>query len=795
MNYILFLDKISLADLAQVGGKNAGLGELMRIARQQKGVRIPDGFAITADAYWRFITFNKLNDVINDALARLVNYQDTAQVTATAARLSQAILASPIPQDLAQSISQAYEQLCKRTTTPDVDVAVRSSATAEDLPSASFAGAQETFLHIEGIPAVLNAYRECVASLFTARALFYRGQQNLDQSKVALAVGVQQMVRSDTGCAGVAFSLDPESGFKDVVIINATYGLGELLVKGEVTPDEHIVHKPTLLKGFPAIVKKTLGDKKIKLIYQNDAQHTTKTVAVTFEQQQQFCLSDEHVLELARAVVAIEQHFTEQKGSWCPMDIEWALDGRTSTLYIVQARPETVHAQETPLSMTVYQLHPEQALKVIVQGQSVGQLIASGPARVVTSIDQLNTVQEGDILVVPMTNPDWVPVLKKVAGIITERGGRTCHAAIVSRELHIPAIVGAARATHLIKSGQPITIDCSQGQQGLVYGGSVPFDSKTIALEKIPKSPVPLMINMADPDRAFLLSRLPVAGVGLARMEFIINNTIKIHPLALINYDQLTDSKAKRLIDALTAGYSDKTSFFIDQLVQGIATIAAAFYPRPVIVRCSDFKSNEYRNLIGGEVFEPQEENPMLGFRGAVRYFDEHFKAAFALECEALQRVRSGLGLTNVRIMIPFVRTVEEGRAVVELLKDYGLHQGQDGLEIVMMCEIPSNVILLEEFAAIFNGFSIGSNDLMQLTLGVDRDSSLLSTRYSENDPAVKAFISQAIKKSHSAGRPIGICGQGPSDYPEFARFLIEQGIDYLSLNSDSVLPFLLRSY
>ena len=633
-----------------------------------------------------------------------------------------------------------------------------------------------------------------MASLFTDRAIIYRIEQGFDHFQVALSVGVQKMVRSDKASAGVAFSLDTETGFKDVVMIDSAYGLGESIVKGIVNPDEFFVFKPTLEKGYEPIIKKRLGSKKIKMVYSRSVRHPIKRVRVAKKDQHYFSLTDKQVLHLARLVNDIDQYYSTLHGRWTPMDVEWAIDGIDGVLYILQARPETVHAQRTGTVLKQYKLlKPITSKQIIITGQSVGQQIATGIARVITSAKELHKIRDGDIIVTKMTDPDWVPVMKKAAGIVTDLGGRTCHAAIVSRELDRPAIVGTKNATTKIKNGSTITIDCSEGSTGYVYSGAIPFEVKEVDFEKVPKAPVTIMVNIANPDTAFTIGKLPVAGVGLARIEFIITNVIKVHPMALLEPSKIKDQSTKRKIEELVAAYPNKTEFFIDTLAQGIGMIAAAFYPRPVLVRLSDFKTNEYRNLIGGRYFEQEESNPMLGFRGASRYIHEQYQKAFFLECKALLKVREGMGLDNVMVMVPFVRTVDEAKRVVDELAHCGLRRKRKKLELVMMCEVPSNVVMMDEFSCYFDGFSIGSNDLTQLTLGVDRDSALLAHMFDERDPAVKKMLVMSIEGAHRNNKFIGICGQAPSDYPELAEFLIKQGIDSISLNPDSVLPFLLR--
>ncbi|MDP3889542.1 MAG: phosphoenolpyruvate synthase [bacterium] len=791
--YIKKFEELTIDDVGLVGGKNASLGQMIQNLSAQ-GVQIPTGFAITAEAYWHYLEHNKLVGRMKEIMAQLKDPQDIATLQKVGSAIRSLIASATMPDDLAQEIVSAYKDLSKRYKQDNCDSAVRSSATAEDLPTASFAGQQETFLNVRGPEQLLEACKKCMASLFTNRAIIYRIEQGFDHFKVALSVGVQKMVRSDLASSGVAFSLDTESGFKDVVMIESSYGLGESIVKGLVTPDEFLVHKLTLEQGFAPIIKKKLGDKKTKIVY---ADSEVKQDDVSLEDQQYFSLTDDEILKLARDVLIIEKHYSQREGRWFPMDIEWAKDGLDGTIYIIQARPETIHGVKRVTMLTTYALRDGDSEKhadaLIVTGHSIGQHITSGIARVIKSVADIEQVQKGDIIVTEMTDPDWVPAMKRSAGIITDRGGRTCHAAIVSRELNILAIVGAYGATEKIKNGQEITIDCSRGNLGFVYEGIIPFDKQEFTLDTIPHVPTDVMVNLADPDSAFFFSFLPVKGVGLARIEFIISNVIKVHPMALLHPEKITDAKVKKEIDQLTAAYESKSHFFIDNLACGIAHIAAAFYPRPVIVRLSDFKSNEYRNLIGGVYFEPVEENPMLGFRGASRYYHENYQEAFALECAALQKVRREMGLKNVKVMVPFVRTVHEAQGVFNEMKRNGFERGKDSLEVIMMCEIPSNVILIDEFSKYFDGFSIGSNDLTQLILGVDRDSALLAPLFDERDPAVKKMLEQAVKGAQRNKRSIGICGQAPSDYPEIAEFLMKLNIDSMSLNPDAVLPFLMR--
>ena len=791
MKYIKKFEDIGLSDLLMVGGKNASLGQMISGLAQQ-GIVVPTGFAITAQAYWDYITANGLYEALQTAMADIGDGSDFKKLQAITRGVRESIESGTVPDDLAQEIVSSYRELSKIYGVADVDVAVRSSATAEDLPTASFAGQQETYLNISGESALLASYKKCLASLFTDRAIVYRIEKGFDHFKVALSVGVQKMIRSDLACSGVAFSLDTETGFKDVIMIDGSYGLGESIVQGLVIPDQYLVHKPTFEKGFPSIVKKQRGEKITKLIYTKDSTKPVTTVDVSKEDQSRYCLSDDEVLQLARMVLTIEHYYSKLRGSWCPMDIEWAKDGVDKKLYIIQARPETVQSQKKNGAVyETYSIKPGNKKEVVVTGLSIGQQIVSGPARVIVSPRDVDLVQKGEILVTEMTDPDWVPAMKKSAGIITERGGRTCHAAIVSRELNTPAVVGADNATQKIKTGQLLTIDCAQGKTGFVYEGVVPFEKTQTSLDQLPKLPIALMVNIADPDAALNLSFLPVDGVGLARLEFIISNTIQVHPMALVHPEKVLDAAVAQKIAQITNGYGDQKEFFVDTLARGVAMIAAGFYPRPVIVRMSDFKSNEYRNLLGGAYFEMVEENPMIGFRGASRYYNERYREGFALECAALKKARVEMGFDTIKIMIPFVRTVQEAEAVLKEMAVHGLHRGKDGLEVYMMCEIPSNVIAVDAFSNYFDGMSIGSNDLTQLTLGIDRDSEILASQFDERDPAVKQMIKMSIEGAKRNNIHSGICGQAPSDYPEIAQFVIDCGIDSLSLNADSVIPFL----
>ncbi|HEX5019397.1 MAG TPA: phosphoenolpyruvate synthase [Candidatus Binatia bacterium] len=782
-SYIRWFQEIGIGDVSLVGGKNASLGELYR-ELAPKGIKVPNGFAITAEAYWDLLRRTGLAQRIKEILSGL-DTQDAANLQQKGSAIRRELTAAALPNYLAAEIVAAYHELCAGTGEP-VDVAVRSSATAEDLPDASFAGQQETYLNVQGEAALLESCKRCFASLFTDRAISYRQDKGFDHLKVGLSIGIQRMVRSDLAASGVMFSIDTESGFPDVVLINAAYGLGENVVQGSVNPDEYYVFKPTLKQGFRPILQKIVGSKEFKLIYDIGGGKMVKNVPVGPDDRSRFAIDDEEILTLARWACLIEDHYSRKRACYTPMDMEWAKDGRTGELFIVQARPETVHSQKSLDTMEVYRLK-EKGL-VLAQGRSVGEKIAQGPVRVVRSARNLNEVQEGDVLVTEKTDPDWEPTMKKAAAIVTDRGGRTCHAAIVSRELGLPAIVGTENATEKLRDSQMVTVSCAEGEIGFVYEGSLKFEIERVNLHDLPRPHTKVMMNVANPEEALRLSFMPNDGIGLAREEFIITTYIKIHPMALIDFERLEDRAVRAEIERLTAGYPDKSQFFIDKLAQGVAMIGAAFYPKDVIVRLSDFKTNEYANLIGGKPYEPVEENPMIGFRGASRYYDPRYRAGFALECRAMKKVRDEMGLDNVKLMIPFCRTVEEGRRVLAEMEKHQLKRGVNGLEVYVMCEIPSNVILANEFAEIFDGFSIGSNDLTQLVLGVDRDSEIVAHVFDERDPAVKSMIASVIRAAKAKGRKIGICGQAPSDYPEFAEFLVEQGIDSISLNPDAVL-------
>ena len=785
---ILWFEEVGVGDVKLVGGKNASLGEMYQNL-VPKGINIPNGFAITATAYRYFMKENGLIEKIKDVLKDL-DTRDVNNLRERGAKVREMILHAEFPERLKNEIFEAYDKLSAEYNAEAVDVAVRSSATAEDLPDASFAGQQETYLNIKGKHALLDAVKKCFASLFTDRAISYREDKGFDHFSIALSVGVQKMVRSDKGASGVMFTLDTETGFRDVVLINAAYGLGENVVQGAVNPDQYYVFKPTLKKGFKPIISKQLGTKEIKMIYTEDSLKPTKNVETTEKERNSFALNDDEILTLAKWGMIIEEHYSQKYGRDMPMDIEWAKDGIENKLYIVQARPETVQSQKNRNVIKQYEL--KEHGKILVKGLSVGDKIAAGKVRVIEDVSRIHEFQPGEVLVTDKTDPDWEPIMKIAAAIVTNKGGRTSHAAIVSRELGIPAVVGTGNATEVLKTGQEVTVSCAEGTEGYVYEGVLRYEVKEIDLNSVPKTKTKVMMNVANPEQAFSLSFLPNDGVGLAREEFIINSHIGIHPRALLDYEKLKEEgKESGLIakiDEKTKGYENKVQFYVDKLAEGIALIAAAFYPKDVIVRFSDFKSNEYRNLIGGYLYEPSEENPMIGWRGASRYYSNEFKEAFGLELLAIKKVRDEMGLVNVKVMIPFCRTIEEGRKVLEIMKEYGLERGVNGLEVYVMVEIPSNVILIDEFSKYFDGFSIGSNDLTQLTLGVDRDSALVSHVYDERNEAVKELIGMAIKGAKRNGRKIGICGQAPSDFPEFAQFLVEQGIDSISLNPDTVI-------
>jgi pyruvate,water dikinase len=781
--YVIPFGAITLDSLPEVGGKNASLGELLR-ALSSRGVRVPDGFALTASAFRRHLEAAGLAESIYAELDRL----DLSDVTALAAvgrSIRERVVAAPLPADIAEELAAAYAELSSAHGEEATDVAVRSSATAEDLPSASFAGQQESYLNLRGTAALDAAVRSCLASLFTDRAIVYRSQHGFAHRDVALSVGVQKMVRSDLGSAGVIFTLDTESGFRDVVLITGAWGLGETVVKGRVRPDEFWVHKPTLRAGFRPILRREIAEKNVKLVYAEGGSKTVEEQRVPAADRRRPVLSDDEILTLARWAVEIEQHYSARAGRPTPMDIEWGRDGRSGELFILQARPETVHSRSARPVLELFRRRGEG--KILVAGRSVGNQVAVGPVRVILSPGDLSSFQAGEILVAPMTDPDWEPILARAAAVITDEGGRTCHAAIVSREIGIPCVVGTTQATRTLRTGELVTVSCAEGDDGRVYEGRIEFDRETIDPETLPVPRVPLMLNLANPDRAFHLAQLPSAGVGLVRIEFVVSNWIGVHPMALLHPEQITDPAVAAQIRERVGDAGSPAAFFVERLASGVAQIAGAFHPRPVIVRFSDFKTNEYAGLLGGSAFEPAEANPMIGFRGASRYYDARYREGFALECAAIKLVRETMGLVNAKAMIPFCRTLEEGRRVLAEMRGNGLVQGENGLEVYVMCEIPNNVILGEEFAELFDGFSIGSNDLTQLALGVDRDSKQLAHLFDERDEGVKRLIRMVVDAAHRRGRTVGICGQAPSDYPDFAEYLAGIGIDSMSLNPDSL--------
>ena len=778
LNYILWYQDLGMGDVGLVGGKNASLGEMISNLANA-GVQVPGGFATTADAFNEFLKTSGVEDKIYQLLDEL-DVDDVNALAAAGSKIREWIINTPFQKEFENAIRTSFESLQGNNST-DVSFAVRSSATAEDMPDASFAGQQETFLNVKGFDSILVAIKHVFASLFNDRAISYRVHQGYDHKGVALSAGIQRMVRSDISSSGVMFSIDTESGFEDVIFITSSYGLGEMVVQGAVNPDEFYVHKPTLAANRPAIVRRNLGSKLIKMIYSEEVEHGKQVEIVDIEKSDsnKFSLTDADVMSLARQAQIIEDHYQR------PMDIEWAKDGNDGKLYIVQARPETVRSREDSQVIEHFTLNG--TAKLIAEGRAIGHKIGSGTAKVLASIEEMDKIEPGDVLVTDMTDPDWEPIMKRTSAIVTNRGGRTCHAAIIAREMGIPAVVGCGDVTSVIKTGDKITVSCAEGDTGFVYGKQLDYDVVTTRIDQMPDIPLKVMMNVGNPDRAFDFARLPHKGVGLARLEFIINRMIGVHPKALLDYEN-QPRDVKDDIDNMMAGYESPVEFYIQKLVEGISTIGAAFSPEKVIVRMSDFKSNEYFNLVGGSQYEPHEENPMLGFRGASRYISDDFRECFALECEAIKRVRSDMGLTNVEIMIPFVRTLQEGRQVIELLAERGLVQGDNGLRIIMMCELPSNALLADKFLDIFDGFSIGSNDMTQLTLGLDRDSGLIAHLFDDRDEAVKTLLSMAIKAAKKRGKYIGICGQGPSDHKDFAAWLVEQGIESISLNPDTVV-------
>jgi len=776
--YVKWFDDPSSGDVSVEGGKNASLGVMIRELKEA-GIRVPGGFALTAAAYWKYLDGNGIKERIQAEIDAFETGKKPLQATGKAIR--RLFLNGSFPEEIASTVREAYRELGRREGVDEVSVAVRSSATAEDLPEASFAGQQETFLNVTGEDELLDACRRCYASLFTDRAITYRDNNNFDHMKVALSVGVQKMVRSDLACSGVMFSIDTETGFRDVVVINAALGLGENVVQGAVNPDEYMVFKTKLKEEkFQPIIEKVLGAKEKKMIYATGGSNTTKNVNTSEQERNSFVLEEDEILGLARWAVIIEDHYGK------PMDMEWAKDGETGKLFIVQARPETVQSRRNINLFNSYTL--KEKGKKLLTGLAIGEAIASGKAMVLKSVEEEDRFKEGSILITGTTDPDWVSIMKKASGIITDHGGRTSHAAIVSRELGVPAIVGTKNATRTLRDGQEITLSCAEGEEGFVYDGLLDFEETEIDLEDVPETRTQMMINLASPAAAFRWWPLPTDGIGLARMEFIINNAIKVHPMALIRFDELEDVGAKEQIEKLTHGYEDKSEYFVSNLARGVARIAASQYPHPVIVRMSDFKTNEYADLVGGAQFESKENNPMLGFRGASRYYSDRYREGFGLECQAMKRAREVIGLDNIVLMIPFCRTLEEADRVLEAMEEYGLKRGENGLQVYVMAEIPSNVVLADEFSDRFDGFSIGSNDLTQLVLGIDRDSAELAELFDERNPAVESMISDLIEKAHARERKVGICGQGPSDYPDFAEFLVKEGIDSISLNPDSFL-------
>lgn len=788
-NYILDLDKVGINDIAKVGGKNASLGEMLQHLTAL-GVQIPNGFVITVDAYKEFVEFNNLESVTKHII-NSIDFNDIESLRKSGQQVRLLIENGRFPKAMSETIIEAYGKLSANYQQEYTDVAVRSSATAEDLPDASFAGQQETFLNINGPATLMDAVRNCFASIFTDRAISYRQSFGYDHFSVGLSLCVQKMVRSDLGVAGVAFSIDTESGFKDAIVINGSYGLGELVVQGAISPDEFIVFKPSLAKGFNAIIEKKLGIKDQMMVYGDRSDERVKIIPTERAFQNRFCITDEQILQLAQWVSLIENYYSKIKNKWTPMDVEWALDGESKQLFIVQARPETIHSRKDTGKITGYKIEDaERENKVLLKGIAVGDKIGTGSVNIFFSMDKRvlegKEFNEGDVLVTDMTDPDWEPIMKKASAIVTNKGGRTCHAAIVARELGVPAIVGCVNATELLNEGQLITASCAEGEQGIIYEGNIEFIKEEFDLADLPTIHTPVMLNVASPSSCFQSSHLPAAGVGLAREEFIINNYIQVHPLALLRHRDLNDAALTKEIEKRIVGYENEETFFVKKLSYGIAKIAAAFYPNKVIVRFSDFKSNEYFNLPGGKYFEPVEENPMIGWRGASRYYSDAYKEAFGMECKAIKLVREEMGLDNIVVMVPFCRTVEELISVQEVMAAYGLKRGENKLEVYLMAEIPSNIIMADEFAQHIDGFSIGSNDLTQLVLGLDRDSSLVAHLYDERNPAVKKMISSLIRSAKNNGVKVGICGQGPSDFPDFAQFLVREGIDSISVTPDS---------
>ncbi len=783
MSWIKWFAELTIDDVPKVGGKNASLGEMIR-ELTPAGIQVPDGFAVTADAYRAFLRYNELDNQIADIL-RGLKTEDVNDLMQRTGQIRRLILRGEFPPEMEAEIVAAYQALSQRYQMKSADVAVRSSATAEDLPTASFAGQQETYLNVHGEAMLLESVTKCFASLFTPRATSYRVDMGFDHHQVGLSVGVQKMVRSDLAASGVIFTLDTESGFRDVVFVTSAYGLGENVVQGRVAPDEFYVFKPTLRQGYQPLIWKRLGTKEQRMVYDEAGSKLVKNVQVSPEECARFSISEADVLQLAEWAMRIEEHYTARRGVDMPMDIEWAKDGRTGELFIVQARPETVHSQRVVTQIETYRL--KQKSELLVTGLAVGDKIAAGQVHVIPNVSHIRDFRPGEILVTDITDPDWEPIMKTAAAIVTNRGGRTSHAAIVSRELGIPAVVGCGNATRQLQDGQPATASCSEGEIGRVYAGQLPFEVQKVDVSQMPRPRTQIMMNLASPELAFKQAAIPNDGVGLARMEFIFANWVQVHPLALTRYATLPDPIRQR-VEEVTAGYADKTEFFVDKLAQGIGTLAAAFYPKPVILRLSDFKTNEYAHLIGGQLFEPKEENPMIGWRGASRYYHPDYREGFLLEVQAIKRVRERFGLTNLLVMVPFCRTPAEGRQVLAVMAEQGLRRGENGLQVYVMAEIPANILLADQFSELFDGFSIGSNDLTQLTLGVDRDSTQIAALFDERNDAVLRSCAELIKTAHRYGRKVGICGQAPSDYPEFAAFLVAQGIDSISLIPDAIL-------